>query len=731
MKGRRAILTALPVLAAAALIAVVFATGALDRQTTWDTLLDRELRFDRGLTLEAQDEQSYGPMNRGPGFDLPAGVYRLKWRVEADGENAIALSASNGAAFSPQRIALSPQEPQGEAYVTLERAADDVQIAVEFLSGTRIDVQEIRLYSPFYRDDAFSFALAAAGLCVLWIAYRRGALTPQRRGALAVIGFAVLLSSVPSLKDNLTLVYDTNFHMTRLQNLRDALTGGQFPARAGGYSYNGFGAVTSAMYPDVFLTPFALLLALGASIQYAMHLCEIAVNALAAWSMYVCAKRMFGKREIALCASALYTLAIYRITDVYVRCALGEALAMGMLPLFLCGLWETIFGDRSRWPLLAASASCICLCHLLSTALCGLFALGTAVLFAARIVREKRFAALAKAACLSALLCAFFLVPFLGYARDGIGAQNIRASSTMHGSAPAQMLLWGEGDRPVDPTDNFLSPMPTEIGLPLLLGALMLVYLYVSSRRDQQLRLAMTLCAAGALAALAATSLFPWGHLYALTGGAAGYIQFPNRLLMFTDALLAPAAACGYARFLRGRDGAATFAALALSALIALPTLGAQTRVDSYLPYGQGVSAMTGYGEYLLPGTQTAATRDPGVIAEGDVTLEDYQKDGTRITARVSAGGDARLSLPLFGFDGYAATLDGEPVAWTLGENNRLTLSLPAGTQGELRVWFKGKAIWRAADAVSLAAWGALAAHALRRRMKRRTRSETQGEMIS
>ena len=67
------------------------------------------------------------------------------------------------------------------------------------------------------------------------------------------------------------------------------------------------------------------------------------------------------------------------------------------------------------------------------------------------------------------------------------------------------------------------------------------------------------------------------------------------------------------------------------------------------------------------------------------------------------AADDARLTLPLFGFDGYAAELNGEKIDWVRGENNRIAVDLPAGTQGELSVRYEGKAIWRVADALSLA----------------------------
>ena len=82
----------------------------------------------------------------------------------------------------------------------------------------------------------------------------------------------------------------------------------------------------------------------------------------------------------------------------------------------------------------------------------------------------------------------------------------------------------------------------------------------------------------------------------------------------------------------------------------------------------------------------------------------------------MAADTDAKISLPLFGYDGYRAQLDGEKLDWTLGDNNRLTVEIPAGVQGELRVWFAGKGVWRAAECVSMIGALALALMALRRR---------------
>ena len=160
---------------------------------------------------------------------------------------------------------------------------------------------------------------------------------------------------------------------------------------------------------------------------------------------------------------------------------------------------------------------------------------------------------------------------------------------------------------------------------------------------------------------------------------------------------------------------------LALAALCALPTLSGETRNDSYIPYGETVSSrQLYYTEYLLPDTDIEQIADVGVHTGGNVSLTGYHKLSTTVTAQVEARTDATVSLPLFGFDGYRATVDGQEMAVSLGENNRLTVSLPAGTSGALRVWFAGKGIWRVSDAVSLAALVACLACGLRRACMKR-----------
>ena len=218
-----------------------------------------------------------------------------------------------------------------------------------------------------------------------------------------------------------------------------------------------------------------------------------------------------------------------------------------------------------------------------------------------------------------------------------------------------------------------------------------------------------------------ATDFFPWGAVMTVTRGKAGYIQFTWRLLMLVTPLLALAGGYGFAAFGGKRQDAAAVAALCLAALCAMPTLRTEMLSNKTIEQGANISPHLGlaYAEYTLPDTHFRDTWDRTVHIDGNVTVSDYAKTGTTVTAHVHADTDGTVALPLFGFDGYRATADGQELALSCGESNRLTAAIPAGTDGELRVWFAGRTWWRATDAVSLAALvGVILTETKKRRMR-------------
>lgn len=85
---------------------------------------------------------------------------------------------------------------------------------------------------------------------------------------------------------------------------------------------------------------------------------------------------------------------------------------------------------------------------------------------------------------------------------------------------------------------------------------------------------------------------------------------------------------------------------------------------------------------------------------------------------QVEAQTDGVISVPLFGYDGYRAQADGQELETGLDENKRLTVVVPAGTKGEVKLWYAGKGWWRISDAVSLLTALALIAARIQHRRK-------------
>lgn len=687
----------------AALYILLCLTGLLDKQKIWQGV---PVDWPQGKhQLSLADGDTYGTVTSGPYTELPAGVYRLKWQIEGDGVNIVRLSDTNEVAIEPAVFETVPGEFEGEGRFELEDTVHNFNIGVEFCDGTWVAVHNFRLYSPVYTDHYISLAAAMAAAVLLAWLYERGWLTRERREVLAVLAVAVCFASVPALREDTMYVHDVPFHAVRLHNLLDSLTSGQIPARVGGYSYNGYGAVTSVFYPDILLYPFALLLKLGASMAYVLNMLTITMNVLSALCMYIAAKRIFSDEKAGVFAAVLYVLCGFRLHRLYGSFMVGQMLAMAVLPLFLLGLWEVFFGDRGRWMTLTIGATLVFQSHMLTTLMCAGVAAAAVVCFGVKLIRERRVGALALAAVTTLLLNLTTLVPL---------------ATTYLSGVTTSVGTYGF----VDLTHEMVQMLGVdkELGLAMILGLAALACAKGDELGRERMRTAVIFAVLGVVCVWMCTDMFPWSYVFALTNNFFEILQFSWRFLAIGTAALSLCAGLGYACLLK-KDGAkGLLAVLAVAVLCAAPVIEHALSLE-IMEFGTDGSPYMLTPEYQFEGTDLAATRSRQVLLEGDVQLTGYEKTGTHIQAHVQAENGGTVTFPLFGFDGYEATLDGEKIAWTRGENNRLAVTLEAGAQGELSVRYAGHMLWRAADLVSLATLAALCMLAGRARMKKEGRA--------
>lgn len=700
-----------PVLLAALLCALVFATGALKKPKIFENITTDYMAFQKKLprySLADGDEYGVIPMGRRGWMHLPAGEYRLRWVISCDGDNILRLTNTNDATITPSEFTIPAGAGDGELHFTVEEDCEDFKIEFEFAAGTYMDIYQVKLYTPEYQDDAFTLLFFAVGASILWLMIGTGRLTRENMAPVLFIALEVLIGSAPALKTTFVIGHDGTYHMARLLNLADGLKNGQFPVRMGGFAYDGYGGVMSVFYPDTFLYPFALMILGGASAVYVCNVFSVALNIGAALSMYAAAKRLFEKRWAATGASILYTLASYRVVNVFTRIAFGEALAMVFLPLFLVNLYDVVCGDARRWKGLALSAACIFCSHMITTLLCAVLAAGFCLLHIRKIILQKRLLPLVKAVLVCLLLCLYRIGPLVMYSMQGLGADDLFRNITEFSVELGQVLMMNAGTITRETNNPQVMEFSVEIGLPLMIGAALALYAALQKEeRGKSEWAALKLVAGGALMTIAATDFFPWGAVSLLTQGQVGYIQFTWRLLILATPMLALAGGYGLCEFGGKRQDAAAVAALSMAVICVMPIFSSEIQNPIYVEKGVIISPFMGrsFPEYTYSDTTDfLAIRKRSVEIIGDAEMADYEKRSTTITAQVSARTESRITFPLFDYDGFRATLDGREIAVERGNNNRVSVVLPAGTSGALKIWFAGKWWWRVGDAVSAAA---------------------------
>ena len=648
-------------------------------------------------------DQTYGIMNSGPALTVPGGRMTISWDVESDADNVIHVKSSNGAAIEPAEIQLSAGRAQGSAELYSLDEIYDLQILVDYQNGSYIRVNQIDLTVKNNMDSFFSVGILLLGAAVLCALHACGFLTARRRGELVILLAAVFVASIPDLRANLHGGHDSNFHIARVLNLVHALRDGQIPARLGGHMQNGYGAVIGVFYPELFLYIPALMIIGGASLTYSYHVLFILINLVAALTMWYAAGRIFKSGTAGVTASVLYTLAQYRLLDVYTRFAVGEALAMSFLPLFVLGLYEVLLGDRRRWRLLALSATMICQSHMITTALCGIFSVFLAAVCFVKIIKEHRMASLVKAAGFALLLNLFFFLPMYTYSQQGVVTNVMKRDLMKNALEPAQIFL-DTLSVPFAEDDGLIS-FPLGIGLPLVLMAAAAVYAALKKeKRDRRDGMALLMCAAGAGFIFMSTNLFPWGRMADLTFGMAEYIQFPWRLLMLTTLCFAMAGGYAASQAEENQKSLIPFAVLCMCAVYILPMVSQETRKEEYLQ-GRHLPYVGQYfGDYKLPHAQLFTVRDTDLVVSDGIVVSDYKKIGTSIDAYISCEQDGSVQFPLYAFDGYDVRIGDQPLQVEESEYDHMLIRFDQGMRGNLQIRFVGKTYWRIGDAISLAA---------------------------
>ncbi len=549
----------------------------------------------------------------------------------------------------------------------------------------------------------------------------------------------ILMASIPLFNNYLIRGHDIYFHLMRIEGLAQGLRAGEFPVRIQPAWYDGYGYAVSVFYSDLFLYPAALLRLLGISLQDAYKVYVVLCNIATALISGYCFGKIFRKREIGVFGSCLYTLAPYRLVNLYTRGALGEYTGMIFWPLLIYACVLLLNEDRNKVQLqkgavfMGVSMAGMLQSHMLTAEIACMVLLLLVVAYCRRIFHKEVILAGCGAVAAALGLSAWFLIPFLDYMLFGrFNINSIRNNDIMiqrQGIFLSQVFAIFDNavGQSLDSGAGTAGDFTQGIGLSLMLSVIILMllcirgYLKQEERRNKQITI--TAVGLGVLMVAMSTLYFPWDRLSRISRICRYIIvkiQFPWRFTGVAVGLLVVVwcAVLNYTE--REYDRRKKVITICLAVGIMLLSVGhfvvdlnqraerIQVRsieeMDTFVASGE---------EYLPVDTILDKLKTQELYKDDCVEISDVVYHGTSITMHVknTSAQQAGLELPRLYYAGYQAlevTDERQPfqIEVTDGTNHVIKLMIPEEIEGNITLSFREPWYWRLAEIITLLSAG-------------------------
>jgi len=556
------------------------------------------------------------------------------------------------------------------------------------------------------------------------------------------IAFIALLSSLPLVLGGIDgmIHQDLQFHLSRIEGIKEGLKGGQFPVMMQSVWMHGKGYPVSIFYGDALLYFPALLRLTGVGVTAAYKIFVFAINILTALSAVVCFKKITGSAAASYIGALIYVTASYRMMDIYVRAAVGEYSAFIFFPVIALAMVNILKKDKEERKLgrddllLALGMTGLIESHLLSTVMTVFLLAVVCVLFAKRTFRVNSLLTIGLAVVETIVLNLYFFVPFLDYYINepvyaGKGGDHTQALEIRSSGAYVSQFFDFFGHIFGQNIEDASLRMQLTPGLAALIAlAVCFVVVVVFRRKYKYFALGFM----AVLTLVMSTNLFPWNSLEGYTHlfKILARVQFPWRYLaaaVFFVSLLTAMLIADFTDTAGAADGADASgdsgnvgkkkyvipAIMLVTAVVCIVMTTVFTtrykegyrRVD-FKNYDEVDSGYMGACEYLKEGTELIISdyvpENPQIEAYEVKKLKD-----SKIVMYVSnPGEESFVEVPKLNYKGYRAR-DEHKNRLTIrnGYLNLINVVVPAGFEGEIEVYFKQPAYWVAATVISALAW--------------------------
>lgn len=670
-------------------------------------------------------------------YDAASGVYRVTVRYDTNRtECTINMEAGKKKyqLLQGELWSLKPDKNEQSFNIWLNHKADTLSAIVDcgdvakentFLNLYKISIERSRLGSMTYGLLKVVLALGLIDGVIFFILKYEWV----KKNYYVLMGLILIsiISSLGIMTNPLPSGHDLPFHLSRIWGIGKGLAIGEFPVKIQPGWCNGYGYPVSIFYGDALLYIPAVLTLLKVPLYTAYKAYVAIINLGTVLTSFFCFKKISGNKKIGVVCSAVYTLSVYRICNVYLRAAVGEYTAMMFIPLIIVSMWVILSEDveqkdyQSKWVWLCLGITGLIQSHVLSCEMVGIFLVIICIVYIKRVFRKPTLIVLIKSAAAAIFLNAGFLIPFFDYAREEL---NVFTEQEFYGIQKYGMSIYelfsinSTGSGTVIYADNNLGiRMPVTLGFTAILAFLLAITVLVKNQditRKEKKNLFIVLILAAA-AVWFASDVFPWDSLDGIKGlkQITGTLQFPFRYMAIAAGLITLMLSVTLKICCKSEKNKNHTYLLLIGIFMICIWQGMEymdhvirengsTTVCDGTALNSSASSMYG-GEYLYAGTDYEKAAKDGNV-HSDAEIRAIERSGNQFMISCSTETDTCLKIPLFYYPDYRCMdIDSkQELPIIKGDNNELWVKVPAGYSGTLNIKFVDPWTWRIAEICSL-----------------------------
>lgn len=501
----------------------------------------------------------------------------------------------------------------------------------------------------------------------------------------------IFVASLPAFRSGIyDAGHDLQFHLGRIQAIAEELSKGQFPVRYESNAWYGHGYVCTTFYGNIFLYIPAMLYNMGVKLWRCYNIYLILVNAVTAFVSFYSFKRLFKSPEWGLLAAGLYMLAGYRLTNLYVRAAVGEYTAMAFIPLVIYGIYriyDTQAAEKSRMKVilpLVIGVTGMIQSHILTTEIVAVLALIYCLVRWKDTLKHIRELGLALVFILG--INAFFIIPFIDaytsmdlYINNTLTKDSIRPDGLYINQLFGLLTYGGGSSFPWTSADEGHLNIGIVVVLLFIITVIALVY-GVFKKKEAVSKNIIILFIFGIVACWMSTVYFPWDVFAGETAidKLMSSIQYPWRYLMVMTTCFI------------------------ITGTYSLKQLISKKTIFVIAGFAAVAVLCTGYFDYTLSIYNTTVTNETAIENWADKLYlpVDTDRESLKISEFVET--ENGIIIPVLAYENiHVLDENGTEIEWTAGNNNLIKISGQVSPEN-LIVRFSEPLLWRVSEIITL-----------------------------